>query len=228
MDARRLAYLDAMGVVAWQRRELVGEQPVPATEPVTAASTAESPLTMDWDSLQQTASTCRACELHETRTNVVFGVGARSASLMFIGEAPGAEEDRQGEPFVGAAGQLLNAMLTAIGLARSDVFIANMLKCRPPGNRDPRPAEVAACAAYLERQVQLVNPRLIVALGRVAAQHLLQSDAPLGRLRGNLHEFGPQRIPFLATYHPAYLLRKPADKRKSWEDLKRIREVLAE
>jgi DNA polymerase len=228
MDARRLAYLDAMGVVAWQRREFAGEQAVTATEPVTAAPAAESPLVMDWDSLQQAASTCRACELHETRANVVFGVGERNASLMFIGEAPGAEEDRQGEPFVGAAGQLLNAMLKAIGMSRGDVFIANMLKCRPPGNRDPRPGEVAACAAYLARQVQLVQPRLIVALGRVAAQHLLQSDAPLGRLRGNLHEFGPQRIPFLATYHPAYLLRKPADKRKSWEDLKRIREVLAE
>ncbi len=128
---------------------------------------------------------------------------------------------------MGAAGRLLNAMLNAIGLSREDVYIANMLKCRPPGNRDPRPEEVAACGGYLERQVQLVNPKLVVALGRVAAQHLLKSDAPLGRLRGQLHEFGPQRIPFMATYHPAYLLRKPADKRKSWEDLKRIREVLS-
>ncbi|MDH3451604.1 MAG: uracil-DNA glycosylase [Gammaproteobacteria bacterium] len=227
MDPRRLAYLEAMGVVAWQRRAFVAEPTARPPPAVAVVSAGESPLAMNWDSLQRAASTCRACELHETRNNVVFGVGARDASLMFIGEAPGAEEDRQGEPFVGAAGQLLNAMLKAIGLSRDDVFIANMLKCRPPGNRDPRPGEVAACAAYLERQVQLVNPRLVVALGRVAAQHLLQSDAPLGRLRGELHEFGPRRIPFLATYHPAYLLRKPADKRKSWEDLKRIREVLA-
>lgn len=228
MDPRRLAYLDAMEVVAWQRRSLRGDVPAVAdvapgvAEPVVV----ESPLTMDWAPLQQAASACRLCDLHETRNNVVFGVGARDAALMFIGEAPGAEEDRQGEPFVGAAGQLLNAMLKAIGMSRDDVYIANMLKCRPPGNRDPRPGEVAACAAYLERQVQLINPRLVVALGRVAAQHLLKSDAPLGRLRGKLHEFGPQRLPLLATYHPAYLLRKPADKRKSWEDLKRIREVL--
>ncbi len=228
MDARRLAYLDAMDVVTWERRGLQpAAAPVPAAPGVATTPTIESPLSMDWDVLQRSALACRACALHETRTNVVFGVGAQRASLMLIGEAPGAEEERQGEPFVGAAGRLLNAMLKAIDLTREDVYIANMLKCRPPGNRDPRPEEVAACGGYLERQVQLIQPKLIVALGRVAAQHLLKTDAPLGRLRGQLHEFGTQRIPFMATYHPAYLLRKPADKRKSWEDLKRIREVLA-
>lgn len=228
MDSRRLAYLEAMGVVAWQPRSgNVAESEALPAAPEAAEPVSGAPLSMDWETLRQTACACRGCILHETRTSVVFGVGSPDASLMLIGEAPGADEDRQGEPFVGAAGRLLNAMLKAIGLSRDQVYIANMLKCRPPGNRDPRPEEVAACGAYLERQVQLVKPKLVVALGRVAAQHLLESDASLGRLRGELHEFGAQRIPFIATYHPAYLLRKPADKRKSWEDLKRIREVLA-
>ncbi len=182
--------------------------------------------TLDWPALEQVVRGCRQCVLHESRTNVVFGVGARDAQLMFIGEAPGGEEDRRGEPFVGAAGQLLNAMLAAIGLEREEVFIANILKCRPPGNRDPHVEEVAACNAYLQRQVDLVAPRLIVALGRVAAQNCLGTSAPLGRLRGKLHSFGERGTPLLATYHPAYLLRSPSQKRKSWEDLKRIREAL--
>ena len=141
-------------------------------------------------------------------------------------EAPGAEEDRQGEPFVGRAGQLLNAMLRAIGLARGEnVYIANILKSRPPGNRDPKPEEVASCMPYLTRQIGLLQPRVILAVGRIAAQNLLATDAPLGRLRGRVHRFGDLNTPVVVTYHPAYLLRTPADKRKAWEDLKFARSV---
>lgn len=142
---------------------------------------------------------------------------------MVVGEGPGADEDAQGEPFVGRAGKLLDQMLAAIGHTRQDnVFIANVVKCRPPGNRDPAPAEAEACRPYLEQQIALVKPRLIVALGRVAAQRLLATDAPLARLRGPLHHYGPQQIPLMITYHPAYLLRSPREKAKSWEDLKQI------
>jgi DNA polymerase len=150
----------------------------------------------------------------------VFGVGNTQAEWLIIGEAPGAEEDRQGEPFVGRAGQLLNAMLLAIGLARDTVFIANVLKCRPPGNRDPRPEETANCLPYLSQQIALLKPRILLAVGRIAAQNLLATDAPLSRLRGKLHHFGEANTPLVVTYHPAYLLRTPADKRKAWEDLK--------
>jgi DNA polymerase len=145
---------------------------------------------------------------------------------MVIGEAPGAEEDRKGEPFVGRAGQLLDAMLRAIGLDRgTNVYIANVLKSRPPGNRDPKPEEVAACLPYLMRQIALLQPRLMLAVGRIAAQNLLSTDMPLGRLRGKVHHFGELNTPLIVTYHPAYLLRTPADKRKAWEDLKFARSV---
>ena len=145
---------------------------------------------------------------------------------MVIGEAPGAEEDRRGEPFVGRAGQLLDAMLRAIGLARGqNVYIANILKSRPPNNRDPKPDEVAACMPYLARQIELLQPRIILAVGRIAAQNLLATEAPLGRLRGAVHRFGELNTPLVVTYHPAYLLRTPADKRKAWEDLKFARTV---
>ena len=146
---------------------------------------------------------------------------------MVIGEAPGYEEDRTGEPFVGRAGQLLNAMLRAVGLARGDVYIANVLKCRPPGNRDPRPEEIVRCAGYLLRQIELVSPRIILAMGRIAAQSLLNSTAPLGRLRGQSHVLPAGKVPVVVTYHPAYLLRSPLHKRRAWEDLVRAR-TLAE
>jgi uracil-DNA glycosylase len=162
---------------------------------------------------------CRRCPLCETRTNTVFGIGQRQARWMVIGEAPGADEDQQGEPFVGRAGQLLTAMLKACGVQREDVFIANVLKCRPPDNRDPEPAEVAECLPYLHNQIELVNPGLILCLGRIAAQTLLGTDAPLGKLRGQLHRVGARQWPVVVTYHPAYLLRAPAEKRKAWEDL---------
>jgi DNA polymerase len=167
---------------------------------------------------------CTRCALHATRTQGVLGVGPRRADWLVIGEAPGAEEDRRGEPFVGAAGQLLDAMLKAIGLdRRSNVYIANILKSRPPGNRDPKPEEVAACLPYLRRQIALVQPKIMLAVGRIAAQNLLGTEAPLGRLRGQVHRFGD--TPLVVTYHPAYLLRTPADKRKAWEDLKFARSV---
>ncbi len=150
---------------------------------------------------------------------MVFGVGDRRARLMVIGEAPGADEDRQGEPFVGRAGQLLNEMLWAAGLAREQVYIANILKCRPPENRDPKPEESASCEGYLHSQIALVQPDLLLAVGRIAAQNLLKVDTPIGRLRGQVHRYGPAGIPLVVTYHPAYLMRSPGQKRKSWEDL---------
>jgi uracil-DNA glycosylase family 4 len=158
--------------------------------------------------------------LSRTRTQTVFGVGDRQARWLVIGEAPGAEEDKRGEPFVGRAGQLLNAMLAAIGLARESVYIANILKCRPPQNRDPKADEVLACRDYLDRQVDLIQPTLILAVGRIAAQNLLEVDTPIGRMRGQLHHYGQRSIPVVVTYHPAYLLRSPGEKRKAWDDLR--------
>ena len=173
---------------------------------------------MDWEALVSTVRSCTRCALHETRTQAVFGVGNRKATWMVIGEAPGMDEDRQGEPFVGKAGQLLNYMLRAMGLAREEVFIANILKSRPPSNRDPRPEEVRACIPYLYRQIELVNPTLLLCVGRIAAQTLLETDVPIGKLRGRLHRVGSGR-PMIVTYHPAYLLRSPGEKRKAWADL---------
>ena len=179
-----------------------------------------------WESLRAEVLQCTRCSLHAGRTQGVFGVGNPQADWMVIGEAPGAEEDRRGEPFVGRAGQLLDAMLRAIGLSRGqNVYIANVLKSRPPNNRDPRPEEVAACLPYLRRQIELVRPRLLLAVGRIAAQNLLATEESLSRLRGRVHHFGELNTPLVVTYHPAYLLRTPADKRKAWEDLKFARSV---
>lgn len=181
----------------------------------------------DWSVLESTVSACTLCGLHSTRTQTVFGVGNRAAEWLVIGEAPGAEEDARGEPFVGRAGQLLNSMLKAIGLDRPQVFIANILKCRPPGNRDPKPEEAAHCRPYLERQIALIQPRIILAVGRIAAQNLLATDTTIGRLRGRVHSFGERGIPLVVTYHPAYLLRSPGEKRKAWADLKLAQEAVA-
>ena len=172
-----------------------------------------------WEALQRKVAGCRLCQLHEGRTQAVFGVGDVNADWMLIGEAPGAEEDRRGEPFVGRAGKLLDAMLQAVGLAREQVFIANILKCRPPNNRDPRPEEVLACENYLEQQINTVKPRLILALGRVAAQNLLKAETPIGKMRGKRYHYGDPPVPVVVTYHPAYLLRAPREKKKSWQDL---------
>lgn len=173
---------------------------------------------LDWDELARGVSTCTACPLHRIRTQTVFGVGNRQASWLVIGEAPGEQEDLKGEPFVGRAGQLLNEMLRATGYPRDVVYIANVLKCRPPGNRDPKPEEVAACEPYLRQQVALLQPAIILAVGRIAAQNLLKTDAPLSKLRGQVHRYGS--IPLVVVYHPAYLLRSPGDKRKAWDDLR--------
>lgn len=179
--------------------------------------------TMDWPALREAVENCRACKLCEGRRQTVFGVGHPSAHWMIVGEAPGEQEDRQGEPFVGKSGQLLDNMLRAIGLTRAEadaarqVYIANTLKCRPPGNRNPEPEELAQCEPFLIRQVELVRPRIILAMGRFAVQSLLRSDEPIGRLRGRVHRY--QGVPLIVTYHPAYLLRNLADKAKAWDDL---------
>lgn len=171
-----------------------------------------------WDELEAAVKGCTRCPLHSSRTQGVFGVGNRKAQWMIVGEAPGADEDRQGEPFVGRAGQLLTSMLKAIGLQREEVFIANILKSRPPNNRDPKPEEVQACIPYLFRQIELVDPTLILCVGRIAAQTLLDTTVTIGKLRGQLHRLESGR-PMIVTYHPAYLLRSPVEKRKSWADL---------
>lgn len=227
---RRAAYLGALGIDQWVPRHPVPAPPVavpPVAVPPVPAAPVMPPAVAGWEPLESCVRDCRRCGLHAGRTQTVFGTGSRSAEWMVVGEAPGAEEDRQGEPFVGPAGQLLNAMLAAIGLARESVFIANVLKCRPPDNRDPKPEEVAECLPYLAQQVSLVRPRLIVAFGRVAAQNLLGTDSTLGSLRGVVHRFGPLNTPVVVTYHPAYLLRSPGEKRKAWEDLKFARQVFA-
>jgi DNA polymerase len=204
----------------------VTSEPVAPKTGTDAFSPADRISSLDWDALRKTVAGCRACGLCETRTQTVFGTGAHDADLMIVGEAPGAEEDRQGEPFVGRAGQLLNAMLAAIGLERGRVYIANIVKCRPPGNRDPHAEEAAACRAYLLRQVTLLQPRLILSVGRVSAQNLLGSEESVGRLRGRVHRFEPGDVPLIVTYHPAYLLRKPSEKAKAWQDLQAAHRVL--
>lgn len=242
MDSRRLAYLKALDIDVWERRGGAARAAVAQAETVAAPVAPVAPVRavaepaiqartvqpapvdevgvsrLGWDELATAVRSCTKCPLHATRTNGVFGVGDRGARWMIIGEAPGADEDRQGEPFVGRAGQLLNSMLKAVGLAREQVFIANILKSRPPNNRDPKPEEVRACIPYLYRQIELVNPALILCVGRIAAQTLLEVDTPIGKLRGVVHRIAANR-PMVVTYHPAYLLRSPVEKRKSWADL---------
>jgi uracil-DNA glycosylase family 4 len=233
---QQLAYLEAMGIQAWQSRrpavasvDVAAESPAPETlppelPPTEAAIVAPKPerpdvAGMDWEALQASVSECQLCALHASRTHTVFGVGNRRADWLVIGEAPGKDEDLQGEPFVGRAGQLLNAMLLAVGLPREQAYIANILKCRPPNNRDPRPEEVVCCEPYLARQIALIQPGIILAVGRIAAQNLLKTDTPIGKLRGIVHHYADTGIPLIATYHPAYLLRSPLEKRKAWKDL---------
>lgn len=175
------------------------------------------------EAFRQQICECTRCGLGATRKQFVFGSGDPEAGIMFVGEAPGAEEDRQGEPFVGAAGQLLTKIIEAMGLRREEVFICNILKCRPPNNRDPQPDEIELCEPYLKRQIEIVQPQVICTLGRFAAQTLLRSSESMGRLRGQLHHY--EGIPLVATYHPAALLRNPQWKRPTWEDIKRVRQV---
>lgn len=220
-DAERLAYLEAMGVdVYFLRRHAAHEDAEPgAVAPVPGPAPHAEYALLDWAALEERVAGCTSCRLHEGRTQTVFGVGSHDADWMIVGEAPGAEEDRRGEPFVGRAGQLLDQMLSAVGLGRDRVFIANILKCRPPANRDPSPEEASACRGFLDRQIALVAPKLILAVGRIAAQQLLETDAPLARLRGRVHRLKGSDIPVVVTYHPAYLLRSPKEKRKAWADL---------
>ena len=205
--------LTAMGIEIWVRRQFAD-----------CADTTASVL--DPKGLASEIASCTRCKLHKERTQTVFGVGDLNAELLIIGEAPGAEEDRLGEPFVGPAGKLLNSMLGAIGLSRQQVYITNILKCRPPGNRDPKPEEVVQCTAYLARQVEMIQPRLILAVGRVAAQNLLQRNTPIGKMRGQRYTYGQLEVPVIVTYHPAYLLRSPREKRKAWADLVLVKELL--
>jgi DNA polymerase len=225
MKAQRREYLQALDLQPWVLR---GTPCVaPAAAPFAAEPAALPDSDLAWPELRARVAVCTRCGLSATRTQTVFGVGNPEAQWLIVGEAPGAEEDRQGEPFVGRAGQLLNSMLRAVGLARDEVFIANVLKCRPPGNRDPAPGEAGACLPYLERQIALIGPKIILVVGRIAAHNLLGTDAPLGSLRQRTHVFGARRVPVVVTYHPAYLLRAPTEKRKAWDDLKYARGVAA-
>jgi uracil-DNA glycosylase len=222
--SRRQQVLEALGLSpVWVRRD---RPPAPdgrdgAVAPVQAnpeeARVAEI-RAMDWTALRAAAAACVACPLHRNRRQAVLGVGDERADWLFVGEGPGAEEDARGEPFVGQAGKLLDNMLAAIELRRGNgVYIANIVKCRPPANRNPEAAEAQACAPFLARQIELIAPKLIVALGKVAANNLLETDATLGSLRGKVHDC--RGIPLIATFHPAFLLRQPEDKAKAWEDL---------
>ena len=224
-ELRRRAILQAIGIQLWETREKTAE--VSALEPSAGAQGADWPAP-NLDALRQRVAECARCSLHRSRSQTVFGVGNPAADCMVIGEAPGAEEDRRGEPFVGRAGVLLNAMLQAVGFTRQDVYIANILKCRPPNNRDPLPAEVSSCSDYLTAQIEGVSPKVILTVGKVAAQNLLALDLPIGRMRGGdfFYRAGGRPIPVVVTYHPAYLLRSPGEKRKAWDDLKRLRNLL--
>ncbi|MDP1783112.1 MAG: uracil-DNA glycosylase [Hydrogenophaga sp.] len=248
LDARQRAMLAEMGVRVWAPKPAPAQIPAvavhdpvaaPAPRAVAVAAPMAAPAltppaqatpsrpaspvaTLDWPALRDAVASCQACGLCQGRTNTVFGVGDEQADWMVVGEAPGENEDLQGEPFVGAAGQLLDNMLKAVGRSRTGkgaegAYITNVLKCRPPANRNPQADEVASCEPYLARQVALVKPKVIVAMGRFAVQALLKTNEPIGRLRGQMHHY--EGVPVIVTYHPAYLLRTPADKGKAWADL---------
>ncbi len=207
-----------MGIDLWVSKKTVDRACLTAND-------IEPQVSADWQELEKQVVACSLCDLHKTRNKVVFGIGSQSAKIMFIGEAPGANEDLQGEPFVGRAGMLLNSMLQSIGLKRDDVYIANILKCRPPGNRDPQPEEVKLCTPYLQQQIALIQPKILVAVGRIAAQFLLDTAEPMSRLRGQTYQYGQQKTPLLVTYHPAYLLRSPSEKRKAYTDFLIIKNI---
>ena len=254
LTQERIQRLQVMGVTVWQERgkREAAQASEPVASPVqTAAVDTRRPVRqrasqaqpvpevhavpnaprpdasgMDWQQLRAAVSSCKACGLCETRSKTVFGVGDEKAEVMIIGEAPGAEEESRGEPFVGHAGQLLDAMILSIGLKRSQVFITNVVKCRSPGTRDPSSSEALQCSSYLQRQIALVKPDVLIAVGRVAAQNLLQSNASLGKMRGKVHSFGDDKVPCVVTYHPTFLLRSPEQKRKAWEDLLMSQQLL--
>jgi uracil-DNA glycosylase len=209
-----------------RREEILAEMGLGPVWRLKNQPVAEVPAPAGWIEIKQAVPACTACSLHKTRTQTVFGVGDENADWMLIGEAPGAEEDRLGDPFVGQAGKLLDNMLAAIDLKRSEnVYIANVLKCRPPGNRNPEPEEVAKCTPFLKQQIALIQPKLIIAMGRFAAQTLLASDASIASMRGRVFRY--EGVPLIVTYHPAYLLRTLADKAKAWEDLVFAKKTMA-
>jgi DNA polymerase len=226
-DERMLRELELVGIAKLYGWSQAAAADVPVMSPeAPQARSLPDVQDMDWQALEEAVRVCTQCGLCKQRKQAVFGVGARSGPWMFIGEGPGADEDEQGEPFVGQAGKLLDSMLTAAGLKRGrDTYIANVVKCRPPGNRTPTPDESAACAAYLDRQIELVAPKLIVALGKTAAIRLLGTEASLASLRGRLHRY--KGTPLIVTYHPAYLLRSLPEKARAWEDLLFARRTLA-
>lgn len=249
-QSRQAQCLEAMGIQRWVRRQLpvstldtfttsdnfarsglavtvaTPSPPVAVAnlEPVVTSVVISIPpalpatSSLNWSTLSQQVAACTACELHRSRTQTVLGMGNQQAEWLFVGEAPGEEEDIQGLPFVGVVGQLLNAMLYAIGLRREDIYITNIVKCRPPTDHNPKSEEIARCQPFLQQQIALLKPKIIIALGQVAASQLLGTTTPIGQLRGKLFEC--QGIPLIATYHPAYLLRRPTEKRRSWQDLK--------
>ena len=235
-------YLQAMGIEQWVLRDVsldsafIGEAPVEAESKVllkqakAGESSGINPNAdancLDWTQLQLAVQNCTSCALSETRTQAVFGSGHPQAQLMIVGEAPGGDEDLQGLPFVGKAGQLLTEMLLAIGFKRDQVFIANSLKCRPPNNRNPSQPELACCEPFLKRQIDLIQPKVILALGRVAAHNILKTTDSLAKMRGQQHQLANQNIPVYVSYHPAYLLRSPSDKAKTWQDLKHVLQLV--
>ena len=219
-NSNHSVYLQQMGIQAWQ---LQVDHAV--TSPMNSQISQDDDVsTLGWDALQARVLACKACALHEGRTQAVFGVGNKQAEVLVVGEAPGATEDKMGLPFVGRAGQLLDSMLFSIGLDREKVYIANVLKSRPPNNRDPLPEEVAQCTPFLLRQIALIQPRLIVAVGRIAAHYLLKNTESMSNLRGRVLQFQSQGkdIPLMVTYHPAYLLRSPREKRKALIDMQQV------
>jgi DNA polymerase len=228
----RFHYLHAMGIQVWKRRS---PPIVPAATPQVNQPTAHNPPASpsmpstttlfteappDWSTLQHQVAICQACALHQTRTQTVFGIGCQSADWLFIGEAPGEEEDKQGIPFVGPAGKLFDHMLDAMQLEKNTIYLTNVLKCHPPRNRNPKVKEITSCSLFLQHQIQLIQPKLIVALGAVAARHLLAVKNNVGELRGQYFRY--MNIPLIATYHPAFLLRRPLEKRQAWQDLQFI------
>jgi uracil-DNA glycosylase len=221
VSRRRLEILIEMGLApVWRlRRADADAARSEAQAPPAAAPREQQILNLDWDGLKARVAACTDCRLRAGCTQTVFGVGDEHAEWLLVGEAPGAEEDRFGEPFVGQAGRLLDNMLAAIGLKRGEnVYIGNVLKCRPPGNRNPEPGEVATCSPYLRRQIELIRPKLILAMGRFAVQTLLSTEASIASLRGTVHQHAG--VPLIVTYHPAYLLRNLPDKAKAWADLR--------
>jgi len=225
-------YLQTMGVDVYWSRDRALDDPDSNSDEVKTASVRVPEISDQesetWRDLRQRVAKCQQCELHRERTQTVFGIGDHHADWLIIGEAPGAEEDKQGEPFVGRAGKLLDSMLFALGLQREQVFIANILKCRPPKNRDPKPEEVNACSSYLREQIDLIQPKIILAVGRIAAQNLMKTETPIGKMRGQRYQYADTGIPVVVTYHPAYLLRSPREKRKAWQDLQLAMRVYKE